>query len=256
MGIFDNDSVLFRNQKKQSSVVKTFGGVLRGSLLGLAALALAGCIELNRDGSIQLDGGAAERARDAEIEKSGLGGDILYVGANGGPNEFTSRSAAEAFVRQHKGKQASFRGNIMLVSGRGAIDVMHWSPYTRSRSCVPNHPVATCLRPKGGLPNTIVRCVGSNLSTLNRLTNGNIRRSTSYPWTRSGGWDTATITGRISRVTSGSTRIGSGVHISGAALADFGAIGPGSHSATFGFNVIELTGCRLAMFNGQAVTSK
>ncbi len=222
----------------------------------MGALLCSGCIHVGAGGDLQFDGGAAERAWHAAVDEAGLGDDMVYVGYQDGTKEFPGRASAQSFVAQHRGKKAAFAGPLMRAHRSGALDVMHSSSYTRGRRCVPNHPTATCLNPKGGIPKTVVRCVGSSLGHLKKITAGGIAGSTGYPWTRSGPWEHVTITGRVSRVTSDTTQVASGRSgPSGKSLSDFGEFGSGNIGpVTYVFSVIELTNCRLATFRRKAVS--
>ncbi len=188
-GCFNDTSIRVLSQKKLLLASSTYRGVVRSILLSLAALVLSGCLETNRDGTIQLDGGAAERARDAEIAKPVFVGILCWL--------------------------------AVVAPSMSCIGLLTLVAVVVFRITQLQHVFAL----KGGLPNTIFRCVEASLATQNRLTNRRIERSRSYPWTRDTGWDMVTVTGTISRVTKGSTTIESGVYVSGQVLADFGKLG-------------------------------
>ena len=230
--------------------------VMRGVICA-ALLGLAGCYTVGPGGDIQFDGGAGQASWQNAIDQAGLGGDILYIGENGGPNEFTTRAAAQSYVNQHRGQQAVFAGGLMRARTSGVLDVAHWRPTMAAQGCIPNNPTGQCLNSRGGLPRTVVRCRGQSWSSLMNVTGGKIANSANYPWTRGMSWVHVTVTGRVSGISTGTTRVANNTyyHGGGAASADYGDLGRRAEPMTFAFTVIELSNCRLATFQRRAVTS-
>ena len=219
----------------------------------VGVLLCAGCLDLNPDGSIALDGGKSWNSWTDELAKSGLHDEnaAWLGGPPGGHKDAASVHGVAAANRGKKGSYVGYVHSVKVSGNRAAIEVVARIAGEGAQRCSgiePDFARLSCVQKKRGAWRSAVVCHVNNWSHLHAATNGRLKADADNVWSRASNWAHVAVVGTVGRVERRSLTAST-------ILGGYSDFGPTDHTVISGFAypTIHLNNCRVGTYRSKAV---